>query len=497
MATTALRLRQSLCFSSTLRYHSTASSSSSSTTVTTTGTSFLLHSPTSPLPPPQKPTILTRFPSSLSRFIYPYHSIRHRYFHSTPPSLASLNLGEEPDPDAGLDEEFGCNDWLITVKFPDDPRPSSEDMVETYLQILAKVVGSVEEAKKRMYYYGTASYTAFYAKIDEETSKKLKGMPGVVSVLPNSYSFQVKKEDEGLTQIVQDRSGSGQLPKNNGTGQEANDVSNSGTVLRSEEDCEQKSGSELLEMKQDVEIKQKRGSELLQVKQDVEIELKSADMATSEEAIDILDEDVSDEVRFWKTSLIGYVLGEQVSYGAMVRYVERKWNNVTPPQIMPHEKGVFIFRFEREEDKRAILKTRSRFFHSKLLILRPWNPDLDINKVCIDQFPTWVRFPDLKLHFWGDKVLNKLASKIGVPICIDRLTAEKKILSFARVLVDLDLSKDPVKEITLKCPNGQIVQQKVVYEKLPHRCANCNVWVLVEHKCEVVQKVEKPGFSKA
>jgi len=43
-------------------------------------------------------------------------------------------------PDEILFEGCDYNHWLITMEFP-DPKPSREEMIETYLQTLAKVVG--------------------------------------------------------------------------------------------------------------------------------------------------------------------------------------------------------------------------------------------------------------------------------------------------------------------------------------------------------------------
>lgn len=83
------------------------------------------------------------------------------------------------------------------MDFPKDPRPSPEEMVETYVQTLAKVFGSVEEAKKRMYACSTTTYTGFQAEMDEETANKFEGMPGVVFVLPDSYIDPVNKEYGG------------------------------------------------------------------------------------------------------------------------------------------------------------------------------------------------------------------------------------------------------------------------------------------------------------
>ncbi|GAB2301116.1 Multiple organellar RNA editing factor 9, chloroplastic [Dionaea muscipula] len=92
----------------------------------------------------------------------------------------------------------GCdyNHWLIVMEFPKDPAPTREQMIETYLNTLATVLGSMEEAKKNMYAFSTTTYTGFQCTVDEETSEEFKGLPGVLWVLPDSY-IDVKNKDYG------------------------------------------------------------------------------------------------------------------------------------------------------------------------------------------------------------------------------------------------------------------------------------------------------------
>ncbi|KAL5700232.1 Multiple organellar RNA editing factor 9 [Ranunculus cassubicifolius] len=92
----------------------------------------------------------------------------------------------------------GCdyNHWLIVMEFPKDPAPTRDQMIDTYLQTLATVLGSMEEAKKNMYAFSTTTYTGFQCTVSEETSEKFKGLPGVLWVLPDSY-IDVKNKDYG------------------------------------------------------------------------------------------------------------------------------------------------------------------------------------------------------------------------------------------------------------------------------------------------------------
>lgn len=83
------------------------------------------------------------------------------------------------------------------MDFPRDTKPTDAEMVETYVQTAAKVLGSVEEAKKKIYACSTTTYTGFQVEVSEEVSKKFESLPGVVFILPDSYIDPVNKEYGG------------------------------------------------------------------------------------------------------------------------------------------------------------------------------------------------------------------------------------------------------------------------------------------------------------
>ncbi|XP_057424327.1 LOW QUALITY PROTEIN: multiple organellar RNA editing factor 2, chloroplastic-like [Lotus japonicus] len=83
----------------------------------------------------------------------------------------------------------GCdyNHWLIVMDKPGGEGATKQDMIDCYVQTLAKVLGSEEEAKKKIYNVSCERYFGFGCEIDEETSNKFEGMNGVLFVLPDSY----------------------------------------------------------------------------------------------------------------------------------------------------------------------------------------------------------------------------------------------------------------------------------------------------------------------
>ncbi|GLT48607.1 hypothetical protein SLA2020_222220 [Shorea laevis] len=91
----------------------------------------------------------------------------------------------------------GCDfeHWLVVMEKPEGD-PTRDEIIDSYIKTLAQVVGSEEEARMKIYSVSTRCYYAFGALVSEEVSYKIKELPRVRWVLPDSY-LDVKNKDYG------------------------------------------------------------------------------------------------------------------------------------------------------------------------------------------------------------------------------------------------------------------------------------------------------------
>ncbi|KAL2246269.1 UNVERIFIED_CONTAM: hypothetical protein Sindi_2895100 [Sesamum indicum] len=68
----------------------------------------------------------------------------------------------------------------------------------------------------------------------------------------------------------------------------------------------------------------------------------------------------------------------------------------------------------------------------------------------------------------------KIGSRLGTPIAMDSLTMKMEQVSYARILVEVDASKNLIDEVEFVMPNGITRKQPVVYEFTPKFCTACN-----------------------
>lgn len=183
-------------------------------------------------------------------------------------------------------------------------------------------------------------------------------------------------------------------------------------------------------------------------------------------------DDIETEIKYWDTTLVGSFLGSKHSLSSVHSYVKQFWNNVSCPEVLYLRKGWFYFKFVSKDDCLSVLHGGPWVFGNSTLILKKWTPDFCSQLESVKVVPVWTIFSDLDPCFWSSNALSKIASLIGKPLFADPYTTDKTRISFARVLIDIDVSKDTPSFVTVRSPFG-VQNVKVEYEWIPHYCTHC------------------------
>ncbi|OIT35019.1 hypothetical protein A4A49_03017 [Nicotiana attenuata] len=152
----------------------------------------------------------------------------------------------------------------------------------------------------------------------------------------------------------------------------------------------------------------------------------------------------------------------------------QKWNSVATPKVLLHGDGYFIFKFESIEDKNMIIQNGPYTFNNRPMILKDWTPDFNIRNESLRLVPIWVIVPGLPIQFWAEENLGRLVSYIEQPLCTDKLTAHYDRVSYARVLIEVDVTQPLPDVLPVIMADGNIWNQDVEYELKPMFCQECN-----------------------
>ncbi|XP_058771879.1 uncharacterized protein LOC131645220 [Vicia villosa] len=212
----------------------------------------------------------------------------------------------------------------------------------------------------------------------------------------------------------------------------------------------------------------------------LQMEFVAPKVVNGELEVEIEEEDIASELRHWDSALIMYVLGGDLSMNNVKQFMIRNWNFVKLPEMYFNDEGYFILRFHTMDDKDLVLTKGPYTIHNMPMLLTDWKPNFDLKKDMLRTIPIWVTLPHLPLHLWGQKSLSKIGSALGTPIVTDECTANKLRVSYARILVEMDITKAPVTEINIRDAEGNKRKQVVEYDWRPKFCERCQ---RVGHNC--------------
>ncbi|XP_058784375.1 uncharacterized protein LOC131659164 [Vicia villosa] len=180
-------------------------------------------------------------------------------------------------------------------------------------------------------------------------------------------------------------------------------------------------------------------------------------MVNGEIEIEIVEEDIVSEVKFWEYALILYALGEELSMTMVKTFMVKTWNFVKLSDMYYHDDGYFILRFSSQADMDVVLMKGPYTLRNIPMLLKEWKPGS----------------------------LSKIGSVIGVPLVTDECTTSKLRVSYAQILVEVDITKALTHEISIKDCEGRKLAQKVEYEWRPLYCDQCQK---IGHNCKTKRK---------
>lgn len=155
--------------------------------------------------------------------------------------------------------------------------------------------------------------------------------------------------------------------------------------------------------------------------------------------------------------LIGRFQEHWPSLGDLHKWISEHWEPIVAEcvQIYPHARGFFVVVFQNEVDRNKILGRCQWFWEdSHSLLLKPWHLAFNPNSETFDSTPIWIRLPNLPLQFWFDSCFEAIGNSLGKFLMSDEVSLNLMHTTFARLLVEMDSSKDLPSEISISTSKG-------------------------------------------
>ncbi|XP_075076575.1 uncharacterized protein LOC142163212 [Nicotiana tabacum] len=137
------------------------------------------------------------------------------------------------------------------------------------------------------------------------------------------------------------------------------------------------------------------------------------------------------------------------------------------------------------EERDDVMMNGPYTMNNRPIIIRQWKEGFDFEDKILRTIPLWVKFPKLPLSYWSNKALSKIGSGLGKPLYVDACTTMTDRVVYARVLIEMDITRPLPGSIKLCDPTRKKIDQIVQYDWKPQYCQEC---CQLGHSCKEQQK---------
>ncbi|CAI0455976.1 unnamed protein product [Linum tenue] len=133
--------------------------------------------------------------------------------------------------------------------------------------------------------------------------------------------------------------------------------------------------------------------------------------------------------------------------------------------------GCFLVRFRSHKDYELACSEGPWLLGDTYLTVFRWYKGFNPWKVEVKSTPVWVQLPDLPIEFFNAEAVTIIAQLIGRPVRVDRATEMGARGNYARVCVEVDLSRPLLSQYKVE-GTTYLIQ----YEGLEDICGECGMY---------------------
>ncbi|CAN1787951.1 hypothetical protein LINPERHAP1_LOCUS17862 [Linum perenne] len=182
------------------------------------------------------------------------------------------------------------------------------------------------------------------------------------------------------------------------------------------------------------------------------------------------DEEVINFCKPWSRALVVKVLEKSFSFLAMKRRLEFLWARSGPIQVSDLDNRLFLVRFAQEKDYRVAAFGGPWKIYDFYIAVAQWSPSFN-EEDPFKSILTWVRLPKLPIQYFNQVAVERIGNYIGKTVRLDLATTEGARGRYARVCVEVDISKPLLGKYMI----GDRVL-KIEYESLENMCFDCGFY---------------------
>ncbi|GAV77538.1 LOW QUALITY PROTEIN: DUF4283 domain-containing protein/zf-CCHC_4 domain-containing protein, partial [Cephalotus follicularis] len=176
----------------------------------------------------------------------------------------------------------------------------------------------------------------------------------------------------------------------------------------------------------------------------------------------------------WRKTLIIKLLGKSIGIKLMIDIVRRLWQPAGDFELLEQGHGYLLAKFDNANDCGALTGGPWLICGHCLLVHQPWKLYFKPSSIDLSSITLWIHLPELSLEFYDESLLFAIRGLIRKPLHLDKFTTIATRTKYARLCVEVDLSKP----LVLKVEVGRVTQF-LEYKGIHQICFQCGI---VGHK---------------
>ncbi|XP_031387323.1 uncharacterized protein LOC116200633 [Punica granatum] len=181
----------------------------------------------------------------------------------------------------------------------------------------------------------------------------------------------------------------------------------------------------------------------------------------------------------WCHTLVGSFMGKAPEFGKVASVANGLWGKQGRVTVSTMG-SLFVFQFLNEEVMTWVLESGPWHVERKYLVLQKWSPQFTEEVLNMRKMPIWVQLRKIPLQYFHPKGISYLVSAIGKPLYMDRATALRSRLDYAKVCIEVEVEKEIPEFLTVDLGDNYTVNVLVDVPWLPEKCDRCKAF---GHRC--------------
>ncbi|XP_057762182.1 uncharacterized protein LOC130982262 [Arachis stenosperma] len=183
----------------------------------------------------------------------------------------------------------------------------------------------------------------------------------------------------------------------------------------------------------------------------------------------------------WWRSLIVKLMGRKIGYATMKKRIETMWESYVGIDVIDFGNEFYLVKFYAQDDMDYALLVGPWKIYDHCLAVRLWEPNFNPLLTIIDKITAWVRLPGLPIELYNERILRKIGDLVGKTCKVDHNTQQLCRGKFARLYVEVDLTKLLLEKYMINEKMYQIEYEEIhqIYfscEKIDHEQKDCVIW---------------------